>query len=94
MNITERYIELLKKSLINEIYIENEVKLFYIIQCLIEKQPVSNEFLVNPEKLSGLVRAIKDVKNMGATLDLQSRIVKDKSSLCTICEMFSSFPIQ
>ena len=73
MNLTERYIELLKKALINEIYIENEVKLFYIIQCLVEKQPVSNEYLVNPEKLTMLAQMIKNAKDKGATVTLQAK---------------------
>ena len=73
MNLTERYIELLKKSLINEIYIENEVKLFYIIDCLVRKQPVSYDYLVNPEKLSVLVKTVKDAKDIGATVTLHAK---------------------
>ena len=72
MNLKERYIELLKKSLINEIYIENEVKLFYIIHCLFKKQPVSYEYLVNPEKITGgLVQIVKEAKETGDTVTLQ-----------------------
>lgn len=71
MNLTERYIELLKKSLINEIYIENEIKLFYIIHCLVEKRPVSYGYLVNPEKITGgLVQTVKYAKDIGATVTL------------------------
>lgn len=73
MKQSERYIELLKKTLINEIYIENEVKLFYLIQCLVEKCRVSNELLVNPEKMTELAQVVNDAKECGGTVTLYAK---------------------
>jgi O-methyltransferase len=36
----ERYLELLKKSLLNELYIENEARLQYLIQSMVTQSPV------------------------------------------------------
>jgi hypothetical protein len=36
----ERYLELLKKSLLNELYIENEARLQYLIQSIVTQSPV------------------------------------------------------
>ena len=75
MDIAERYIELLKKSLINEIYIENEIKLFYLLHCIVENRPPSAKYLVNPETIpDGLVEAVKNGKDLGQTVTL---MVKD-----------------
>ena len=40
MTPTERYLELLKRSLANEIYLENELRLFYIAAMLVTQQPI------------------------------------------------------
>jgi O-methyltransferase len=42
-NIQERYLDLLKKSLVNELYIENEARLVYQLLCLISKAPINQQ---------------------------------------------------
>ena len=73
MNITQRYIELLKKALINELYIENEVKNFYIIKSLAEKAPISNACLVDWENIDAeIIKILAEAKKIGATPMLYS----------------------
>ena len=45
MDLQHRYIELLKSSLLNEHYLENEVRLLYIFTMLATKQPVDAEIV-------------------------------------------------
>jgi O-methyltransferase len=80
MNNTERYLELLKKALINEIYIENEVKIIYLIHCLNANAKVNNKFLIDPSALTGLVETVKDARNEGrtVTLNLKDEAGEDK----------------
>lgn len=68
------YIELLKKTLINEIYIENEVKLFYLIHCLINRQEVQKECMVDPDLTpENLNRSVEKAKQDGRTVVLHRR---------------------
>ena len=64
MEPRHRYLELLKKALINELYIENEVKLIYIVHCLAQGQSVSEKYLVSPESIP--VEYHKSVRNSKA----------------------------
>jgi hypothetical protein len=47
MTLRRRYIELLKNSLLNEIYLENEVRLLYIFSRLLEKEAIDSDVLRN-----------------------------------------------
>jgi hypothetical protein len=44
-----RYLELLKKSLLDELYIENEARLIYVWLCLLSGAPVEEETIRNIE---------------------------------------------
>ena len=73
MNNAQRYVELLKKALINELYIENEVKMFYIIKSLAEKTPISNACLVDWGNIdAGVAKILIEAKTIGATPMLSS----------------------
>lgn len=43
MDLSERYLELLKKSLLDELYIENEARLVYILLSLVAGTPVEEQ---------------------------------------------------
>jgi O-methyltransferase len=47
MKIVDRYLELLKNSLLNEIYIENDVRLLYLFERLLTHQNIDLEILQN-----------------------------------------------
>jgi hypothetical protein len=40
MQIVDRYLELLKNSLLNEIYLENDVRLLYLFERLLSNQNI------------------------------------------------------
>ena len=48
----ERYLELLKKSLVNLIYLENEARLIYIFLSLISKAPIDHRIIRDIEKIN------------------------------------------
>ncbi len=72
-NTPSRYLELLKKSLINELYIENEAKIFYLVDCIYNKKPVHSALLVEPEKVAkgALIAMIRQAKSEGLTVAMQ-----------------------
>jgi O-methyltransferase len=94
VNINKRYIELLKKSLINELYIENEAKLFYIIKCLFLNENLSKQLLVNPEKIEQgkLIEVIKEGKNIGQTISLQYKDSAGKMQYAHHLRNYLEFP--
>jgi O-methyltransferase len=74
MTPSSLYINLLKKCLINEIYIENEVKLLYLVHCLFGKQDVQLGGLVDPDLIpQPFFREVEKAKNIGDTVVLQIR---------------------
>jgi hypothetical protein len=73
MNNTQRYIELLKKALINELYIENEIKMYYLIKSLAEKSPISYACLVDSKNVDSVIsKTVCEAKKIGATPMLYS----------------------
>lgn len=69
-NLPSLYIELLKKTLINEIYIENEVKLFYMVHCLVNRQEVRTDYLIDPDLMPEVFirRNVDEAKQTGGTV--------------------------
>ncbi len=47
MQMTNRYLELLKSALLNEIYIENDVRLLYLFAMLQTQQPIDSDIFRN-----------------------------------------------
>jgi O-methyltransferase len=45
MDVAARYLELLKKSLLDELYMENEARLLYLVLCMLSGMPVREEAL-------------------------------------------------
>ena len=65
------YIDLLKKTLINEIYLENEIKLHYLIYTLVNNQQVKAEYLIDPDVMpDNFGKHIENAKQTGNTVVL------------------------
>lgn len=47
MNLQDRYLQLLKNTLLNEVYLENEVRLLYVFAMLASRQNIDSEVLRN-----------------------------------------------
>jgi hypothetical protein len=61
-----RYLELLKSSLLNELYLENEVRMFYVAAMLATEQPVDPEVVRRVgERAPELVARIRDARQDG-----------------------------
>jgi O-methyltransferase len=58
--LTARYLELLKKSLLDELYLENEARLIYVVECMVRGRPVDAALLTRPQNLPVLA----DLKRM------------------------------
>jgi O-methyltransferase len=66
MNLIQRYIELLKSSLLNEPYIENEVRLFYIFAMQATGQPIITDVVRDIRRhLPGWVQMVKTARLEG-----------------------------
>jgi hypothetical protein len=62
----DRYLDLLKSSLTNEIYLENEVRLLYIFAMLHTKQPVDLDVVRRIAELApGLVKEVREARQEG-----------------------------
>lgn len=73
-NPRDLYIELMKKSLINELYIENEVKLFYMIYCLFNRMEIETDCLIDPDRVpAAFLREIESAKMNGGTVEIGVR---------------------
>ena len=74
MNLPALYIDLLKKTLINEIYIENEIKLFYLVDCLVNEQEIQGPWLIDPDLIPDRVKqGVIKAKQIGATAQVRRR---------------------
>jgi hypothetical protein len=93
MNLRSLYIELLKKTLINEIYIENELKLFYLIGCWANRQNVRAEFLVDPDLMPPeFIQQTRKTKLDGTTTALVVRDAQGKWAPDHSLRNFLEFP--
>jgi O-methyltransferase len=66
MSIQDRYIELLKKSLLNELYLENEVRLMYVFAMLATQQKVDPDVVREiGHKMPDWVQTVKAARQEG-----------------------------
>jgi O-methyltransferase len=47
MDLCSRYLSFLKKSLNNDLYLENEARIIYFLRCLLEQKPIEVEAFLN-----------------------------------------------
>lgn len=66
MNLHDRYLELLKGSLLNLFYLENEVRLLYVFSMLAQGKPVDAEVVrIIGKKLPRWVEQVTDARKTG-----------------------------
>jgi O-methyltransferase len=70
--LSARYLELLKKSLLDELYLENEARLIYVIECMVRGQSVDTELLTRPHKLQ-ILADLQRMRAIGGYYMLQDR---------------------
>jgi hypothetical protein len=92
MHLQDRYLGLLKDSLLNELYLEHEVRLFYIFAMLELRQPVDAEVVRNiATKQPVLMQAVKNARQTGQIwwlLDVNDGSGQPKRlNLRKICEL-------
>jgi O-methyltransferase len=80
MNLREKYLELLKKSLLNELYLENELRIFCLAEGRIRKKWLSDFGKVDFEKLHHIskyfpreLESFKKNRQEGQLLEVNSR---------------------
>jgi O-methyltransferase len=67
--LSRQYIELLKKSLLNELYIENELRVLHTFKCMLNRSPLTSVDFFNIKHVqSELLDALRQVKENGNTL--------------------------
>lgn len=75
MNNTElcqHYIELLKKSLVNELYVENEARLLHTFDCMLNQRPIFYEHYLNIRQVAAhFLELLRDAKETGDTVVLR-----------------------
>jgi hypothetical protein len=93
MHLRSSYIELLKKTLINEIYIENELKLFYLIYCWANRQNIKAEYLVDPDLMpQEFIQQTRKTKQDGTTTALVVRDAQGQWAPDHYLRNFLEFP--
>jgi O-methyltransferase len=66
VDLRRRYLNLLKASLLNELYVENDVRLLHIGLCLKAGQMPSEVRIANPDvHLSDLITQVQEIKRLG-----------------------------
>ncbi|MCX7175668.1 MAG: macrocin O-methyltransferase [Proteobacteria bacterium] len=69
--LPRQYIELLKKSLVNELYIENEARILHSFRCMLNGLPLNYWNFFNIKKVEDhLLKALQDTKLTGASVAL------------------------
>ncbi len=69
----ERYLALVKKALVNDLYIEAEALIAYLLLCAVRGQAADTRALVRIQDLPGAVEAIRQGKAVGRVLPITSQ---------------------
>jgi O-methyltransferase len=64
-DLTQKYLELLKKSLLNELYVENEARIVYVVERLLNKSKPTCMDLFNIDDNIFLIDLLKKIKITG-----------------------------
>jgi hypothetical protein len=73
MVLPERYLSLLKKALCNELYVEAEARIVYLLHCIANNATVDIRQVSQSSGLRGLTEAIASQKERGRTLHIVSK---------------------
>lgn len=80
-NLNRNYLELLKKSLVNELYIENEARIVFTVNALLNKMPVTFDELYNIEKNEFWMQLLRRCKNSGNWVHLSDVRMRNLTEL-------------
>lgn len=87
MNQTElsrQYLELLKKSLMNELYVENEARLLYTFDCMLNRRPIYYDHYLNVTQVAGhFLQRLQAAKADGDTVVLWEQTASGASNPAT-----------
>jgi O-methyltransferase len=84
-DIAARYIALLKKSLINELYIENEARIVLVVDSLLNRRQFELGHLYGINREAALFSSLRKVKADGSSIVLRTR--KPDGSSVPVAEM-------
>lgn len=68
--VADSYINLLQKSLLNDLYIENEARIDYVIYCIINNITPVLDDIYNIRHQEHLINLVKSTKETGSTIKL------------------------
>src|SRR5207253_2399001 len=72
-NLAARYLALLKKSLVNELYIENEARVVLVVDSLINRRPFELGHLYGIGREVALLALLRKAKDDGSSVILRAR---------------------
>src|SRR5437773_11324566 len=84
-DLAGRYIALLKKSLINELYIENEARVVLVVDSLINRRPFELGHLYGIGREVALLALLRKAKDDGSSVILRTR--KPDGTSAPVAEM-------
>ena len=86
--LTSQYLNLLKKSLLNELYVENEARLIYTFIRMLHNQPLNfNDYFDFARRQPALIKKLLECKETGITLTLQDQTLQEWQELRNITEL-------
>lgn len=71
--MVEQYLILLKKALCNELYVEAEAEIFYLLHCVVNNMPVDLSQVSQIAAQRPLIEAISNGKQIGRTIHVTSK---------------------
>jgi len=72
--LRDRYLELLKRSLVNELYLENEARIVLLLHALMNNVPVEPGHVSGIAREGNLVNLLRKIKEDGSTFVMQRRM--------------------
>src|SRR5437868_14789591 len=72
-DLASRYVELLKKSLINDLYIENEARIVLVVDSLLNRRPFELGHLYGIARETALLSLLQKAKHDGSSIVLRTR---------------------
>lgn len=81
----ERYLSLLKKALINELYVEAEAEIVYALLCAANGTPIDVRVISQIRQETDLLRLVKQGKDTGRTVHITGRDAQGQQQIFHQC---------
>ena len=78
--LARRYLDLLKRSLVNDLYIENEARIVHMVAAAVDGRPIDLALVAEIDRDAPLVAAINHAKEIGGTVTI-NRTTGDRAPL-------------